>query len=379
MLCVPRSASPAVRWHRVLGTSWDANVAMASTNPTNIGVSHWLTRIINLLERTTGRQYRATGGDPSTDAQQRDHHPADRLPDGPDHAGESTVEAAPNTHHCGLRSTSAGRRRRPPPSPRPVRPSPSVVVPDTVTGAPDRLAPPPAPRRDVADAGRVPDHLDRDVADLETRRPYEFRGRYAGTRHRRRRPTPARSVPRVSAQITKSGRRTAARRRRHERPRRRPSDRQAGHAIPQQSSHPTRLIVRVGVHIRTDADPGCVHRPRLPTRAAVTAAGSVPTRRPLPPPPWRCSGHSTIGGQKLFGEDQVHRTSDLQGGLRTGDPEHLVRPVSRPGRHRRCRRPRPHDVRPRGRRAGIPAVSCTGAAGPTGRGWPPRDRIRRPA
>ena len=56
------------------------------------------------------------------------------------------------------------------PSPRPVRPRPSVVVAETVTGAPtallstaSRLGPAGAEPRAVAD------HLDGDVADLEAR------------------------------------------------------------------------------------------------------------------------------------------------------------------------------------------------------------------
>ena len=56
------------------------------------------------------------------------------------------------------------------PSPRPVRPSPSVVVPDTLTGAPPSASDSTfcASSRRGAIRGPVPDHLDRDVAHGET-------------------------------------------------------------------------------------------------------------------------------------------------------------------------------------------------------------------
>ena len=56
------------------------------------------------------------------------------------------------------------------PSPRPVRPSPSVVVAETDTGAPtaaDRAASASARRGPIF--GPVADHLDGDVADVEAR------------------------------------------------------------------------------------------------------------------------------------------------------------------------------------------------------------------
>ena len=51
------------------------------------------------------------------------------------------------------------------PSPRPVRPRPSVVVAETVTGAPAASTARPPPRRGEPEARTVADHLDGDVAD----------------------------------------------------------------------------------------------------------------------------------------------------------------------------------------------------------------------
>ena len=193
------------------------------------------------------------------------------------------------------------------PSPRPVRPSPSVVVPATVTGAPIavdkhglRLG------ATGADLRGDTDDLDRYVADLETGGAHPIRRLSEQSHTGRTGPFGARGAE-IGTEIAEAGG-----------GKKRIACGMGGHitigmtgqpalAWPQQPGDPA-WAVGEGVHVRADPDPRSDHDPR------VVAAESVPSSR--------SSATARSAGRVIF------MAASAPGTQNTGTPIASARPAS---------------------------------------------------